>query len=104
MPLWIRLLIAGALSIDLIAVSKAIITGLAISPAVSSLGATIWRVASLAEIRASASAAVWRLRPAVTIKPRPAIRGSDRPCGGVPGRRHNIARTYTEGRRRTEPL
>ena len=39
MPLWIRLLIAGALSIDLIAVSKAIITGLAISPAVSSL----WR-------------------------------------------------------------
>jgi hypothetical protein len=33
MPLWIRLLIAGALSIDLIAVSKAIITGLAISPA-----------------------------------------------------------------------
>jgi hypothetical protein len=97
MPLWIRLLIAGALSIDLIAVSKAIITGLAISPPVSSLGATIWRVASLAEIRASASAAV-------TIKPRPAIRGSDRPCGGVPGRRHNIARTYTEGRRRTEPL
>jgi hypothetical protein len=47
MPLWIQLLIAGVVSIGVIAVGKAIVTGLAISPSISPPGATIRYIASV---------------------------------------------------------